>query len=388
MSDEFHIEQVIDRRGSRNRGYEYHIKWDGYSSDDNTWEERENLVTDGFEQQVDDYDASLKRSKKKDRSRSKTPERKRTPAKKIKPVTPPPKEEEDTVQSESSDRETSDDTAQTAVYEDGVPSISGPLFLAFLFVLSIFAHVVANSLLTVIGSNEESKKYVEYFNVGNDPLPILVCVYTMYKYGSQTDFTNRAIALVSWLAMAKLCMALSPFHDANKKTNSVVFSLLMWQFLTILALYSPPVKSKTSSIVSFLAFALTATSFVYHYFTFEGYRLSVEHYLVVFVSLCAFLRALVVTAFSGDFPMSTVVEFCGATVGSVYTIIYVLNLSPTYSEFLPKKAESHFVVAIPNFVGTGTSTGSIDLNIFEFTQNLMIWTGAISFMCAAVLYQK
>lgn len=71
MDDEenYQIEYIVSRKGRSKNSYTYQCKWEGYGSDDNSWETRADLINDGFINEVEMYDKALEDQKKKKKSR-------------------------------------------------------------------------------------------------------------------------------------------------------------------------------------------------------------------------------------------------------------------------------------------------------------------------------
>ena len=52
---------IIGHRHTAEIGKEYLVAWEGYGSDENTWEPRQNLLNRrGHSKEIDEYEATLK----------------------------------------------------------------------------------------------------------------------------------------------------------------------------------------------------------------------------------------------------------------------------------------------------------------------------------------
>uniref|UniRef100_A0A1B0DB90 Uncharacterized protein n=1 Tax=Phlebotomus papatasi TaxID=29031 RepID=A0A1B0DB90_PHLPP len=63
--NEYQVESIIDRRVKKGR-VEYYIKWEGYSSEENTWEPIDNL---DCQELIEEFEAARASSSKDDSSK-------------------------------------------------------------------------------------------------------------------------------------------------------------------------------------------------------------------------------------------------------------------------------------------------------------------------------
>lgn len=64
------VEYIEDTRIIKGKKY-YFVKWEGYSSKDNTWEPKENLS--GLEEMIEEFEKSRNKKKNKSKSISRSP---------------------------------------------------------------------------------------------------------------------------------------------------------------------------------------------------------------------------------------------------------------------------------------------------------------------------
>lgn len=86
----FTIEKILDKR--KHKGViQYLIKWEGYSTSDNTWETRKHMISDGMKKDIQEFEKKLKAKKgagKKTPIKSKKGTPKKTPTKRSRSKTP------------------------------------------------------------------------------------------------------------------------------------------------------------------------------------------------------------------------------------------------------------------------------------------------------------
>mmetsp|Transcript_11252 Transcript_11252/g.18374 ORF Transcript_11252/g.18374 Transcript_11252/m.18374 type:complete len:423 (-) Transcript_11252:1497-2765(-) len=414
--ESFAIEAILDRKGKKG-SFQYFIKWDGYDTDENTWEERVNLVKDGFKEAVDEYDKKVSGGDRKGRAtkaaasggraRSKTPVR-RTPAKNEEAL-------DDEEEEEDRDETEEDDSAPGATAKRGSADESTrvgywwPLFFFSSILLSVVLHGLKQHLEYKEGGKFNNSAVdlhrLNILSLINDPMPMLLCLRAVMMYAPSNDFTNRVCVLLLWAGMAKLMETfplVSEPGETSHSRNTVLFCMGVWQFLAVWALYAAPqsnlknmVKkredknsdaSDAAFFLSFASFVLAGALLVHHNKEFpEAKRFSTAEYAVLWLSICATFRAIIVTFVSllskPDTPFSTWLELFGTLLGSLFVIVQILENHDAYKgKFPPERIYSQPTA--------GFIQGKINLPLFQITLDVFAWASAAAFMCSSIFYQE
>mmetsp|Transcript_15158 Transcript_15158/g.38236 ORF Transcript_15158/g.38236 Transcript_15158/m.38236 type:complete len:508 (+) Transcript_15158:33-1556(+) len=267
--EDYQVETVLKRR-RKGDTFVYLIKWENFEDSDNTWETREDLVADGFEAKVDEYDREhppRRRYTQTSRRRSKTPERAaRSPA--------PRAEEAASADGAESEPETvaaeahSPDALATPTDFETVVSATPEAIDSSRFLLSFlmrfFLSCTLSMSISTVKANLDTKQNeaANWLTIGSllaDAFPVAVCAHAILLHAPLSDFSNRSVAVVWWIVATLLCIVIEQLLQLTAESGngpamsgSTVTCMLLWQLIMLYALYASD-KSAYNAAISDLS---------------------------------------------------------------------------------------------------------------------------------------
>ncbi len=434
--EEYNIEEILGRRVRRGL-YEYHCKWLGYPSDDNTWEKREDLVADGFEDVVDKHDEMLKReeeekkkgkkkkaavsTKKKaaassKKARSKTPA-KRTTAKKAPPASGN-KDAEEAPQAAPAD-DTESASASEGNEASGTLSATVEAYLnadaemhsfiwtwLFLFLLSAVISIALYAVKEVDIKDEDVKYGVNVASIVFAICPMAVSVWAIVRNCS-SDFSNMAAVTCVWIAMTKFTEGYQKvFQNTGDYTT---WTMALWSLASWAALYQDAERlvgrarsseeakwnKKVLTAMSCLGYTVWAGAIYYHQQSPKGID-EFGPYVCVFLVLAALTRVTARLIFSmvaskSPLSLSDLIELVAILCGSAYIMFALIETNDTYQGrlrewFKPRVGLHEIDIKLP---GSGKNEGTtLALPVFTVLRDMLAWGASASMTLTALLYHR
>jgi hypothetical protein len=203
---------------------------------------------------------------------------------------------------------------------------------------------------------------------------MLLCLYAAFRSAPGTDFSNRVSAVILWAAITKLTLFVDQValdKSVQHGFDAVLFSLLMWQALTLLALYTPAESEST-----FTRMGEQQGSPAH-----QGWLTRpITHAL--FVALLAAASAARATARVLAHGLSAhaalIVEFLGATAGALFALAQLSK--PVHNSLLARKVE----VTLAGIAGSQAVT--VSLPLFKIAHDLAAWTCCFAFAASTILF--
>ncbi|GBG24267.1 Hypothetical Protein FCC1311_004852 [Hondaea fermentalgiana] len=311
--EDYKIEVILSRREIQLDGgrveFEYLIKWEGYDSDDNTWQTRTDLIADGYTREVDEHDASLStattsKSTSSKRRRSKTPSKRTPPKSNDDDEEEEGEEEEEEVEEENGDEDVAeeedeeeeeadqeaddnveeedddeDDGGEEDVTDDAsalqdqaalaanlsqqdiANATSGNFAAHFLllflgsWLLSVTWKILRMDLKYTAPDGKTNNEVTDLqrlhmASVLTDPAPMVISALYTLRYGHSTDFAFLSAVVMIWIAMTFFVEATAKVFPESNMTepgefSKHIFTLLLWQLFVLLTLFSGDERTPT-----------------------------------------------------------------------------------------------------------------------------------------------
>jgi len=391
------IEKILDVKTDAKGNLSYFVKWEGYPDSDNTWETREDLIADGFGEDVKEADENLigepeYSANNAKRSRSKTPvRRKREPA-----LVPDEAEaDEDTEEVDDNvtgigleSQEENDGGKEKEVSPTNYSSVDLPdafwLVWLTMFLASIVFTIVFEMWITIMEGNKKKAQvgWTLYAARLSACLPALMFLVLVYYKAPNTAFANRVCAVQLWistLTFFELVPKLLPKEESAAIDDLILFSLGMWQLLVFLSLSSSASRHSEYgfSTVTAILVLIGAVGLAYAQ-NLEGnpigHELSVPQWVVLSIALVSTVHAFSLLFGVNERSFGTWLEFYGTLLSLMVVLLYIV------------REVGHVIVPVQIFdIGRNKS---LTINVMWFLETLMRWFTCATFSYSAISHHQ
>ncbi len=205
--EEFEIEEIVDDKKVKGKA-SYLVKWKGYSSDQNTWESKDDLEEDGYNAEIEQYEREKKppTKMKSGKNRSKSPAaRAKMPSSNSLGEEESEKEEgneEKSSVAKSNENQITYLTQSTSIpgsrsairlFRDDMLAFSLVINFSLAAILSLVLDSISRTMTTVPLAFKLTQLIV-------DPIPIIMCMFTVFYKVPSSAFSNRVCASLLWMA--------------------------------------------------------------------------------------------------------------------------------------------------------------------------------------------